>query len=143
MNLIRTFGGDPRWCFAQVLQNGHGLTKADVTEGAEALGLLAGDQVAAMYGLDQGVTAYFGTQRGAAAVSRASHCRFSELRHSRNHQRLSPDRPLPRRSAWSPGRSAASMASCEHSRESASLKRCRIRLSCRQHRGREGLVGGR
>jgi predicted dehydrogenase len=65
MNLIRTFGGDPRWCFAEVLQNGHGLTKADVAEGAEGLGPLAGDQVSAMYGLDEGATAYFGTQRNA------------------------------------------------------------------------------
>ncbi|MGC3968384.1 MAG: Gfo/Idh/MocA family oxidoreductase [Pirellulales bacterium] len=65
MNLIRTFGGDVRWCFAQVRQNDHGVTKADVAEGNEGLGPLAGDQVSAMYGLDQGVTAYFGTQRSA------------------------------------------------------------------------------
>ena len=65
MNLIVTFAGPAEWCFAQVRQGGHLVTKADVAAGAEGIGPLAGDQVAATYGLADGVTAYFATQRGA------------------------------------------------------------------------------
>lgn len=66
MNLIHFFGGEPQWCFATVQQGGHAITKADVVAGNEGIGPLAGDNVAAMYGLDRGMTAYFGTRRGAA-----------------------------------------------------------------------------
>ncbi|MFK2836493.1 gfo/Idh/MocA family oxidoreductase, partial [Salmonella enterica subsp. enterica serovar Weltevreden] len=52
MDLIRLFGGDPTWCFAQVLQGGRRVTKADVVEGNEGIGPLAGDAVNAMYGLE-------------------------------------------------------------------------------------------
>jgi predicted dehydrogenase len=66
MNLIRTFGGSPSWCFATVHQNGKPITKADVAEGNEGLGPLAGDAVAAVYGMPNDATAYFATRRGAA-----------------------------------------------------------------------------
>ncbi|HEX5103181.1 MAG TPA: Gfo/Idh/MocA family oxidoreductase [Pirellulaceae bacterium] len=62
-NLINHFGGSPTWCFARVLQNGKPVSKADVREGNEGIGPLAGDQVTAMYGLDSGATAYFGSQK--------------------------------------------------------------------------------
>lgn len=106
MNLIRTFGGEVRWCFAQVLQDGHPLTKADVTEGAEGIGPLAGDRVAAMYGLDDGVTAYFGTQRGAGGgksrfglqiLGTAGILEITSGYHPFVHYLADP--------AWSPGRS--------------------------------------
>lgn len=65
MNLMHHVGGEPLWCFAQVLQGGRRVTKADVKPGAEGIGPLAGDQVNAMYGLDDGVTAYFSSRREA------------------------------------------------------------------------------
>lgn len=69
MNLIRTFGGNPTWCFATVRQSGHPIAKADVADGNEGLGPLAGDNVAAMYGMPGEATAYFATQRGQAGKS--------------------------------------------------------------------------
>lgn len=66
MNLIHYFAGQPSWCFATVLNKGRPVTKADVVEGAEQIGPLAGDCISAMYGLDGGVPAYFGTKRNAA-----------------------------------------------------------------------------
>ncbi|HND51419.1 MAG TPA: Gfo/Idh/MocA family oxidoreductase [Pirellulaceae bacterium] len=66
MNLIHYFGGEPQWCFGKVLQNGKPVGKADVKDGNEGIGPLAGDQVTAMYGCEDGVTAYFGSRKGAA-----------------------------------------------------------------------------
>lgn len=63
MNLIHYFGGEPSWCFARVTQGGKPIRKADLVEGAEGIGPLAGDAVTAMYGLDNDVTAYFSSQR--------------------------------------------------------------------------------
>ena len=61
MDLIRLLGGDPQWCFAQVLQNGKPVRRQDVRDGNEGIGPLAGDAISAMYGLNGPVTAYFGT----------------------------------------------------------------------------------
>lgn len=66
MNLIHHLGGDPAWCFASVLQDGQPVTAGHVQPGKEGIGPLAGDTVNAMYGLDEGVTAYFGSRRNAA-----------------------------------------------------------------------------
>lgn len=66
MNLMHQFGGEPNWCFATVQQNGHPITAADVQPGNEGIGPLAGDMVQAMYGMDEGVTAYFASHRQAA-----------------------------------------------------------------------------
>lgn len=66
MNLIHQFGGEPNWCFASVQQYGHPITRQDVHPGAEGIGPLAGDTVEAMYGLDDDVTAYFGSHQNAA-----------------------------------------------------------------------------
>jgi predicted dehydrogenase len=66
MNLVRYFAGQPTWCYATVLASGKPVTKADVVEGNEGIGPLAGDTISAMYGLDGGATAYFGSKRNAA-----------------------------------------------------------------------------
>jgi len=63
MDMIRAIGGDPQWCFAQVMQNGQPVTKKDVVEGNEGLGPLAGDSIQAMYGMPDGSTAYFSSVR--------------------------------------------------------------------------------
>lgn len=65
MNLIRTFGGSPTWCFATVRAGGLPITKADVVEGNEGLGPLAGDAVAATYGLPNDALATFASVRNA------------------------------------------------------------------------------
>ena len=62
-NLIHHFGGQPTWCFARVEQGGKPVTKSDVREGPEAIGPLAGDSVTAVYGLESGATAYFGSHK--------------------------------------------------------------------------------
>ena len=69
MNLIRTFGGDPTWCFGSLSIDGRSVGRADVKEGPEGLGPLAGDTVRAMYGLPNGVTAYFNSVRGSSGQS--------------------------------------------------------------------------
>ncbi|MEQ8789095.1 MAG: Gfo/Idh/MocA family oxidoreductase [Pirellulaceae bacterium] len=66
MNLIHHLGGEPRWCFAVVQQDGRPLNKQDVAEGAEGIGPLAGDTVHAMYQLDDGVMASFDSCRDTA-----------------------------------------------------------------------------
>ena len=66
MNLIDYFAGQPSSCFARVSQNGEPVNKSHVAPGAEGIGLLAGDQLSAMYGYDDGRTAYFASKRNAA-----------------------------------------------------------------------------
>lgn len=66
MDLIRTLGGQPASCFAMVKAGGHSIGPADVVEGAEGIGPLAGDSVEAMYAMPDGATAYFASQRNAA-----------------------------------------------------------------------------
>jgi hypothetical protein len=59
INLACYFGGDPVTCSAEVKQDGRLITKADVREGDEAIGLLAGNEVHARYELNKGITLYF------------------------------------------------------------------------------------
>lgn len=66
MNLIRTFGGSPTWCFATVREGGKPITKANVVEGNEGLGPLAGDAVQATYGMPNDALATFASVRNAA-----------------------------------------------------------------------------
>ncbi len=64
-NLIHHFGGDPKWCFASVEQDGRPIRPEDVQPGNEGIGPLAGDAVHAMYRLTGGATAYFDSVRNA------------------------------------------------------------------------------
>src|SRR5260370_15809774 len=59
MDLMRLLAGDARWCFAQVTQNGKPVGKADVREGAEGIGPLAGDPGLATHRFDKGVQSDF------------------------------------------------------------------------------------
>ena len=70
MNLIHFFGGEPNWCHAQVMKDNHLVTKADIVKGAEGIGLLAGNGLTAMYGMDDGATAYFSSFQNAGAGKR-------------------------------------------------------------------------
>lgn len=65
LNLVAHLGGEPRWCFATLRQGKKPVRKDDVKAGPEGIGPLAGDSVNAMYGLDEGVTAYFGSRKDA------------------------------------------------------------------------------
>jgi len=67
MDMIRIFGGHPLWCFGNVWQDGEPVTAADVHQGNEGIGPLAGDAVRAMYGMPDGTTAYFNSYNDVAA----------------------------------------------------------------------------
>lgn len=66
LDLMREIAGDPVECYATVMANGKPVSKADVKEGNEGIGPLAGDWVQARYAFPNGVTGYFGSKRGAA-----------------------------------------------------------------------------
>ncbi len=63
MDLMRFFCGNPRCCFARVKEAGKPVTRNEVREGAEGIGLLAGDEIHAMYHFAGTTTGYFSTQR--------------------------------------------------------------------------------
>ena len=67
MDLMRFVAGDCRWCFAQVgvaeRDRVRPITKADLREGGEGMGLVAGNHITAMFGFDRGVVGHFATHR--------------------------------------------------------------------------------
>jgi predicted dehydrogenase len=64
MDLFRGLRGDASWCFARVTEGGRPVGRAEVRQGAEGLGLLAGDRVDAMFGfVASPVLAHFATTR--------------------------------------------------------------------------------
>lgn len=64
MDLFRGLLGDPAWCFARVTDGGRPIGKSQVRQGAEGLGLLAGDRIDAMYGFTATpAVAHFATSR--------------------------------------------------------------------------------
>jgi predicted dehydrogenase len=65
-NLMHHIGGEPQWCSAKVWQQGQPATREHIRDANEGIGRLVGDQVAAMYGFDNGVTGYFASKRAAA-----------------------------------------------------------------------------
>ncbi|MDA0350084.1 MAG: Gfo/Idh/MocA family oxidoreductase [Verrucomicrobia bacterium] len=60
-NLFQRFGGEPESCSGTILQNGKPATREDVVNGAEGLGLLAGNEIHARWRLSSGVTATYTT----------------------------------------------------------------------------------
>ena len=67
LDMMADLGGTPKWCDAAVTLGGKAITKADAVEGAEGLGLIAGDAVAAMFGMADGPIGYFASVRDAGA----------------------------------------------------------------------------
>lgn len=59
LNLAVHFGGKPVACTAAVLQDGRPITKADVKEGAEGVGPLAGNEVHARFETERNVPIFF------------------------------------------------------------------------------------
>jgi predicted dehydrogenase len=67
MDVMRFIAGDARWCFAKVGVTGAErvtpITKANVREGAEGMGPLAGDHITASFGFDRSAVGYFASQK--------------------------------------------------------------------------------
>lgn len=57
-------GGTPISCFAHVQQSGHPVSRADVFEGAEGIGPLAGDDLKASFQFPHQITGYFASRKG-------------------------------------------------------------------------------
>lgn len=68
-NLMHYFGGEPRACAAQLLKGGKPTTAADLEEGAEGVGPVAGDELHARFELASGVPAFFESIREADKAS--------------------------------------------------------------------------
>jgi predicted dehydrogenase len=71
MDLMRLLAGDARWCYARVgimEKNGVRLAgKADIREGGEGMGPVAGNHITALYGFDRGAVGHFATHRATRA----------------------------------------------------------------------------
>ena len=104
--MMRTFGGgQPLSCSSTVLNQGHPVTKADVVEGAEGIGLLAGDNIQARYEFPGGVFGHFSSRRAVGG----SPSRFAlQIFGSRGVVEMESGYLKPahilRDSSWSPGR---------------------------------------
>jgi predicted dehydrogenase len=108
LDLMRFYAGDPADCHAVVTQAGHPITKADVVEGNEGLGPLAGDTITARYSFPNGVVGYFSSFRKQGG----SPARFGlQLLGSKGIIEVFTGYLEPawilRDSSWSPGRSGA------------------------------------
>lgn len=107
LNLVHAIGGEPRWCFATMEQDGEPVVRRHVEPGNEGLGPLAGDAVHAVYGLDGGRRATFDSVRGAGT---GRPWRFGlQVFGSKGVVEILtgyvPEAWLLRDPAWSPGRS--------------------------------------
>jgi len=65
VNLATYFGGNAISCSATVLQDGHLVTKADLKQGDEGIGLLAGNEVHARFELSDGIVLSFDSIQNA------------------------------------------------------------------------------
>lgn len=66
-NLLHYFAGAPTACLATMYQDGRLVTKADVKEGAEGIGPLAGNEVHARFEMANGLPAFFDSVQNAGA----------------------------------------------------------------------------
>jgi len=101
-------GGQPKRCSATVSLRGQPVTKKDVVDGAEGLGLLAGDHVQAHYEFPGAIHGYFASKRNAGGnptrFGVQVFCSRGILELQSGY--LSPARIL-RDSSWSPGRTSS------------------------------------
>jgi predicted dehydrogenase len=58
-DLMRMIAGDPQWCFAEVLKNGKPVTRADIEDGSEGYGHVAGDEINSMFRFKGKTMGYF------------------------------------------------------------------------------------
>jgi predicted dehydrogenase len=71
LNLATLFAGRPIACSAVVLQDGRPVTRADVREGDEGFGPLAGNEVHARFEMEHGVPVFFDSVKNAGNVPTA------------------------------------------------------------------------
>ncbi|MCP4783604.1 MAG: Gfo/Idh/MocA family oxidoreductase [Fuerstiella sp.] len=98
-------GGSAHSCTATVTSKEHAVAKADVFDGPEGIGLLAGDHVQARYAFAKGIYGHFASKRGAGG----SPTRFGlQVMGSRGIIEMQSGYLKPafilRDSSWSPGR---------------------------------------
>ncbi|QOV92404.1 Gfo/Idh/MocA family oxidoreductase [Humisphaera borealis] len=67
LNLVHFFAGAPLSCTATVLQDRKPITKADVKDGGEGVGPLAGNEVHARFETESGIPAFFDSVANAGA----------------------------------------------------------------------------
>ena len=65
LDMMVDVGGEPQWCEAAVSIGGRPIVKADATPGPEGIGPIAGDAIAAMFGLADGPIGHFASVRDA------------------------------------------------------------------------------
>jgi predicted dehydrogenase len=63
LDLMLGLGGEAGSCYATVMADGRPVTRADVREGNEGIGPLAGDAIDATYHLKSGAAGYFASRR--------------------------------------------------------------------------------
>lgn len=104
--LMRSFAGaNALTCTATVLNAGHSITQADVVNGAEGIGPLAGDNIQARYEFPEGIFGQFASRRGVGG----NPTRFAvQVFGSKGILELESGYLAPafilRDSSWSPGR---------------------------------------
>jgi predicted dehydrogenase len=64
-NLATVFMGAPKACTASLYQDGQPVTKAHVTDGAEGIGALAGNEVHARFEMENGLPLFFDSVQNA------------------------------------------------------------------------------
>lgn len=67
LNLATFFGGAPKACTATLFQDGRPATKADVKDGAEGIGPIAGNAVHARFEMERGIPVFFDSIVNAGA----------------------------------------------------------------------------
>ena len=65
LDLMVDIGGAPQWCQATVTTGGRLITAADAVDGPEGIGRIAGDSIAATFGLADGPVGFFASVRDA------------------------------------------------------------------------------
>jgi predicted dehydrogenase len=58
-DMMTLLAGEPQWASAEVTHNGRPMTKEHARPGDEQVGLIAGNEIAAMFGFDSAVHGYF------------------------------------------------------------------------------------
>lgn len=111
-NLIHYFGGEPLACSATVLQGGKPATKADIKDGDEGVGPLAGNEVHARFEMANGVPAFFDSVQSAGVKSTGFGVQFigtegiidlrTDAEPAAQILKGSPFRPTKEARAWTP-----------------------------------------
>jgi predicted dehydrogenase len=102
-------GGDATTCTATVSQDGRAITRADIREGAEGIGPLAGDHIQASYAFPSGIVGYFASRRDRAGQpTRFAIQVFGSKGIIETESGYMAPAYILRDSSWSPGRSGKS-----------------------------------